>query len=93
VKVKKPTNIKRSRVMVNPLILKNFFHHLAPNIEGVPASHIFNYDDTNLRGDPGKVPSLTYSTVIVKNSSLYLYTYIKNSELVWENLVTIFLLP
>ena len=59
VKVKKPTNIKRSRAMVSPLILKKFFQHLAPNIEGVPATHIFNYDETNLRDDPGKVPSLT----------------------------------
>ncbi len=57
VKFKKPTNIKRSRAMVNPLILKKFFHHLAPNIEGVPASHIFNYDETNLRDDPGTEPS------------------------------------
>jgi len=32
--------------MVNPLILKKFFHHLAPNIERVPASHIFNYEET-----------------------------------------------
>jgi transposase-like protein len=58
VKVKKPTNIKRSRAMVSPAILKKFFHHLAPNIEGVPATHIFNYDETNLRDDPGKVPTV-----------------------------------
>jgi hypothetical protein len=56
VKVKKPTNIKRSRAMVSPLILKKFFHHLAPNIEGVPASHIINYYETYLIDDPGKVP-------------------------------------
>jgi hypothetical protein len=46
VKVKKPSNIKRSRAMVNPLILKKFFHHLTPIIEGVPASQIFNYHET-----------------------------------------------
>jgi hypothetical protein len=93
VKVKKPTNIKRSRAMVSPLILKKFFNHLAPNIEGVHASHIVNYYKTNLMDDPGKVPSLTYSTVIVKTSSLYLFTNIKNLELVCENFVTIFLPP
>jgi hypothetical protein len=46
VKIKKTSNIKRSRA-INPLILKKFFHHLAPNIEGVPASHIFNYEETS----------------------------------------------
>ncbi len=64
VKVKKPTKIKHSRAMVSPAILKKFIHHLAPNIEGMPATHIFNYDETNLRDDPGKVPSLTYLTYV-----------------------------
>jgi hypothetical protein len=54
-KVKKPTNIKRSRAQVSPQIIRKFFTHLAPNIQGVPATHFFNYDETNLRDDPGTV--------------------------------------
>jgi hypothetical protein len=53
--VKKPTNIKRSRAMISPQVIRKFFDHLAPNLEGVQASHFFNYDETNLRDDPGTV--------------------------------------
>lgn len=52
VKVRKPTHIKRSRAKVSPAVIREFFTHLAPNMEGVPATHIFNYDETNLRDDP-----------------------------------------
>jgi transposase len=54
VKVKKPTNIKRSRAAVSPQTIRNFFEHLGPNVEGVPGTHFFNFDETNLRDDPGK---------------------------------------
>lgn len=60
VKVKRPTNIKRSRGKVSPEILRKFFSYLAPNVEGVPATHFFNYDETNLKDDPGKLYLPTY---------------------------------
>ena len=53
VKVKKPSNIKRSQAAVSPAIVRDFFTALGPNIENIPATHIFNYDKTNLRDDPG----------------------------------------
>ena len=48
VKVKKPTNIKRSRGNVSPIIVKKFLEKLKPQVQGVPATHFFNYDETNL---------------------------------------------
>lgn len=51
--MRKPTNIKRSRAKVSPSDLRKFFAHLAPNLEGIPATHLFNYDESNLRDDPG----------------------------------------
>jgi len=53
VKLRKPRNIKRSRSKVSPAIVKEFFEHLGPNIDGIPATHIVNYDETNLQDDPG----------------------------------------
>ena len=52
-KTKKPTNIKRSRVKVSPEIVRDFFKEIAPNLEGVPASNIFNYDESGFKDDPG----------------------------------------
>lgn len=52
VKVRKPANIKRSRAQVSPETVRSFFARLAPNLDGVEAAHVFNYDETNLRDDP-----------------------------------------
>ncbi len=41
-KVKKLSNIKRSRAKVSPDDIKGFFERLKPNVEGVPPTHIFN---------------------------------------------------
>lgn len=38
---------------MSPEIVKEFFENLGPNLEDVPPSHIFNYDETSLRDDPG----------------------------------------
>lgn len=53
VKLRRPRNIKRSRSKVSPAIVKEFFEHLTPNIQGIPPTHIVNYDETNLQDDPG----------------------------------------
>lgn len=49
VKIRKPRNIKRSRANVSPKIVRSFFARLQPNLDGVPASHIFNYDETCIK--------------------------------------------
>jgi transposase-like protein len=60
--VKKPTNIKRSRAQVSPSTIREFFTHLTPTMEGVLPAHFFNYDETNIKDDPGTYLSI-YSTV------------------------------
>lgn len=55
IKLRKPTNIKRSRAKVSPALIKEFFARLQPNLQDIPPSHIFNYDETNLRDDPGTI--------------------------------------
>lgn len=54
-KLRRPTNIKRTRAAVSPTIVRAFFERLAPNVEGIPDTHLFNYDETNLRDDPGEL--------------------------------------
>jgi hypothetical protein len=53
VKTRRPTNIKRSRAKVSPDAVRKFFEQIAPNLEGVPPSNIFNYDETGFKDDPG----------------------------------------
>jgi hypothetical protein len=53
VRIKKPTNIKRSRAKVSPEDVRQFFTRVGPNLEGIPATHIFNYDESYLKDDPG----------------------------------------
>lgn len=48
-----PTNIRRSRAEVSPAQIRDYFANLEREVEGVFPSHIFNYDETNLRDDPG----------------------------------------
>jgi transposase-like protein len=53
VRVRKPTNIKRSHAKVSPADVRAFFERIQPNLEGIPAKNIFNYDETCFRDDPG----------------------------------------
>jgi hypothetical protein len=52
-KVRKPTNIRRSRAKVSPADVRTFFEKIQPNLEGVPPNCIFNYDESPFRDDPG----------------------------------------
>lgn len=45
--------IKRSRAALSQEIVKDFFDHYEKTVAGIPASHIFNYDETNFRDNPG----------------------------------------
>lgn len=56
-------NIKTGRAKVGKKIVEEYFANLANTLKdknenneeiGVPASHIFNYDETNLSDDPGR---------------------------------------
>jgi DDE superfamily endonuclease/helix-turn-helix, Psq domain len=50
---RKANNIKRSRAGVSREEIQEFFAHFTKTVEGVPACNIWNYDETNLRDDPG----------------------------------------
>jgi hypothetical protein len=52
VKVKKPSNIKRTRAKVGPADIRAFFERLRPNLAGIPPTHIFNYDESPIKDDP-----------------------------------------
>lgn len=47
-------NIKRVRAGVSKPILTKYFDNLEVVLQDVPASNIFNYDETNFSDDPGK---------------------------------------
>ena len=50
--MRRPTNIKRSRAKVSAQDIKEFMERVRPNLENVPRTHIFNYDETPIRDDP-----------------------------------------
>jgi hypothetical protein len=52
VKIRKPTNIRRSRAKVSPEEVTAFINRIRPNLEGVPRYNIFNYDESPFRDDP-----------------------------------------
>ena len=47
-------NVKTSRAEVTPDVINQYFDDLQVSLEGVAPSDIYNYDETNLRDDPGK---------------------------------------
>lgn len=48
------SNIKKARAKVGPDSINEYFEHLKTEVEGIPPSNIFNYDESNLSDDPGK---------------------------------------
>lgn len=49
------TNIKKSRASVSKETMGEFFDNLERALEGLPNTNIFNYDETNVSDDPGKM--------------------------------------
>lgn len=54
VKIRLCQNIKRCRAAVSKETINLYFDNLATSLEGIPLSHIINYDETNLTDDPGR---------------------------------------
>lgn len=48
------TNISRARADVSKDILEEYFNNLKETVDGIPPSHLFNYDESNVTDDPGK---------------------------------------
>jgi hypothetical protein len=45
--------IKRARAAVSSKVVEDFFKRFAKTAEGVPPTHIYNYDESGLKDDPG----------------------------------------
>lgn len=46
-------NVRRSRAHLTPKEVSTYFDHLEKELAGLPPTHIFNYDETNVSDDPG----------------------------------------
>ena len=53
------SNIKRKRAAVDVDTINEYFDHLSKELEGVPPSNIWNFDETNLTDDPGNKRIIT----------------------------------
>lgn len=51
-------NIKRARACLSVEILGQYFDNLEETIRDIPPSHIFNYDESNLCDDPGRLKGI-----------------------------------
>jgi hypothetical protein len=47
------TNIRRKRAKLAKEELETYFNNIEKEVEGIPPSNIWKYDETNLRDDPG----------------------------------------
>ena len=52
-------NIKRSRAKITSQDIQAYLANVQPLVENVPASNIFNYDETNITDNPGAKVILT----------------------------------
>lgn len=52
--IRKARNIRRSRAAVSPDEIRAYFENLAVELEGIPPTHIFNCDETNLADNPSE---------------------------------------
>ena len=52
VKMRKPTNIKRSRAKVSPENVRAFFQRIGPQLVGVSRHHMFNFDESPFQDNP-----------------------------------------
>lgn len=61
-------NVKRNRASITPEVMKTYFNELENSIQGIPNTHIINYDETNFTDDVGKkkvnLKSIMYSTCV-----------------------------
>ena len=51
--VRTTSMIKRARAAVSSKVVEDFFKRFTKTAEGVPPTHIYNYDESGLKDDPG----------------------------------------
>lgn len=52
-------NISNARAASDELTINEYFDNLKVEVEGVPPANIYNYDETNLVDDPGRLKIIT----------------------------------
>lgn len=52
-------NIKKKRAAISEETIRSYLSNLEKEVDGVPPSNIFNYDETNLTDDPGNKKIIT----------------------------------
>lgn len=68
------SNTNKARIAVNEELLTEYVEHLKVELEGIPPSQIWNYDETNLTDDPGK------KKVICRRGSKYVEQFTNHSK-------------
>lgn len=72
--IKLAENTKRVRAGVSYEVIQEYFENLRRTVQGVPPSHIINYDETNFVDDPGSVK------VVVKRGTKHAHRTIDASK-------------
>ena len=67
-------NVRQSRARISPETVNSYFDHLEKELQGIPDSNIFNYDETNLTDDPGS------NQVIVKRGLCRVERIVEHSK-------------
>ena len=52
-------NVKYSRAVVNEEVINKYFNHLENSIKDIPATHILNYNETDIMDNPGAKLAIT----------------------------------
>lgn len=68
------SNIKQVRASIDEKIVDDYFDNLEPVLSNVPDENIWNYDETNLRDDPGA------SKVICKRGQKYVERIMESTK-------------
>lgn len=68
------SNIKKVRAKVSAVDIESYVENLKEVVDGVPSTHIFNYDETNLTDNPGN------KKVICKRGAKYVENICNHSK-------------
>ena len=72
--VRECSNIKTVRAAVDEVVITKYFDQLSESVESIPPENLWNYDETNLRDDPGT------TKVICKMGSKYMERIMNSSK-------------
>ena len=76
------TNIRRKRAQISKEQLQEYFENIKKELAGVPPSNIWNYDETNLRDDPGA------RKYVMKRGTKYLERIMDSSKVAFSVMFT-----